>query len=270
MKFDMGRAWSDATRMLKANRELVLVLAGLFFFVPYLAAFLSIFGSDFSFIDPNQEPNPEQMTAKINEFLLQYWWAFLLIIVGQLIGSIALLKVLAAPERPTVGQAVASVPRFILAVIAAQIITAIIVQIIPSLAELLPPSLAAIAGLISLPITIYLSVKFSLVSATVVLGEILNPIRAIRRSWNLTKGSSFGIFGFYVLLFLAGLVLFAVVGMVIGVVFALMPDRGSSIGWAIYLAIALSAFNAVSFCVVASIYGQLADESPESLSQTFD
>ncbi len=37
MKLDLSAAWDGAMKMLAANREMVLVLAGVFFLVPYLA-----------------------------------------------------------------------------------------------------------------------------------------------------------------------------------------------------------------------------------------
>ena len=39
-KFDMSRAWNEALAMLSANRETVLIIAGLFFFLPYLGMML--------------------------------------------------------------------------------------------------------------------------------------------------------------------------------------------------------------------------------------
>ena len=42
MKFDMSQAWRDATAMLSGNREVLLVVAGLFFLLPGIALALAL------------------------------------------------------------------------------------------------------------------------------------------------------------------------------------------------------------------------------------
>ena len=37
MKLEMNRAWNDAVRLVRRSREVVLIVAGVFFFLPYLA-----------------------------------------------------------------------------------------------------------------------------------------------------------------------------------------------------------------------------------------
>ncbi len=37
MKFDMGQAWSQAMAMMSANRDLLVIIAGIFIFLPTLA-----------------------------------------------------------------------------------------------------------------------------------------------------------------------------------------------------------------------------------------
>ena len=37
MKLDMGRAWSDAIALLRGNQQVILIVAGVFFFLPNLA-----------------------------------------------------------------------------------------------------------------------------------------------------------------------------------------------------------------------------------------
>ena len=114
------------------------------------------------------------------------------------------------------------------------------------------------AGLVIFPVAIYLSIKFSLISPLVAIDEVKNPFHALRRSWELTRGSSARLLGFYILLAVAGLLMFLVAAIVLGLVFALLGEQGAVIGSALFLAASVTLGLLVGYAVVASVHRQLA------------
>ena len=106
MKLDINRAWTDAINLIQTNLSVVAVVAGVFFFLPYLAFVL--FMPDVSAM--GIESNPQDPTAAFNQVMALYadiWWMVALLTIAQTIGTLALLALLRAGNRPTVGQAIA-------------------------------------------------------------------------------------------------------------------------------------------------------------------
>lgn len=270
MKLNTGKVWSEATRMIGANRDLVVVLAGIFFFVPLMVMLVSLFGTDFSFGGPDAEPNPELISAQINTLILNYWWAIALVSLGQIAGAIALLGLLGGRDKPTVGEAMAAIPKLLLTMIAAQLLTALATQALPLIAGVLPEAVGSIVNLLLLPVTIYIGVKLSLTSAVVVIERQMNPIAALKRSWQLTKGNTLAIFLFYLLLVIAAMVIGLVVALTLGLVLALLGERIQLVGNAAVLSGLIAGYYALSYAVTAAIHTQLAGPQGEVIARTFD
>ena len=72
MKLDLSAAWDGAMKMLAANREMVLVLAGVFFLVPYLAFSLFLPDPMTQAGAAGAEPDMDAMSAQIVAFYGQY------------------------------------------------------------------------------------------------------------------------------------------------------------------------------------------------------
>ena len=106
MKFDMTAAWSEAMRTVAANRQVIAVVAGVFFFLPYLA-FMLMFMNRMSALEAAQasNPDPEAMGEAMMGFYGETWWIVLLAAVIQGIGMLGLLTLLTDLSRPTVGDA---------------------------------------------------------------------------------------------------------------------------------------------------------------------
>jgi hypothetical protein len=269
-KLDMGRAWVQATGMIGANRDLVGVLAGLFLFIPMFVIVYALFtsGIDLSGGGGGQ-PNPERVAAEVNAFLVANWWALLLAIIGQLCGSIAILALLGDPDRPTVREALGMVPRMFLPVLGVQVLVGVLTQLPSFLAGLLPEVVAGALGLVVLPLTIYLTIKFTLTTAMVVLGHQRNPIEAMRGSWLLTKGNSLRLFGFFAMLLLLAAVIGLILLLVIGLVLSAAGERAALIGNAAIFALLLTVFYTMSFALTASIYRQLTHSLPDEEADLF-
>lgn len=270
-KLDMGRAWVQATGMIGANRDLVGVLAGLFLFIPMFVIVYALFSSgiDFGAGGSGGEPNPEKIAAEINAVLVANWWALLLAAFGQLCAGITILALLADPDRPTVREALGMVPRLILPMIGAQLLIALLTQLPSLVTGLLPEPVAAGLGLVTLPLTLYLTVKFCLTSGVIVLGRQRNPVEAMRASWRLTRANSFRLFAFFAMLMLLAAVIGLILMLVIGLVLSAVGERAAMIGNAGVFALLLTVFYTVSFALTASIYRQLSQSVPDEEADLF-
>ncbi len=268
-KLDMGRAWVQATGMIGANRDLVGVLAGLFLFIPLFVVVYALFTSGIDFGAGGGEPNPEKVAAEINALLVANWWGLLLAAFGQLCASITILALLADPDRPTVREVLGMVPRLILPMIGAQLLITLLTQLPSLIAGLLPEPVAAALSFVVLPLTLYLTVKFCLTSAMIVLGRKRNPVEAMRGSWRLTKGNSFRLFGFFAMLMLVAVVIGLIFVLVIGLVLSAAGDRAALIGNAVVFALFLTVFYTMSFALTASIYRQLSQSVPDEEADLF-
>ena len=274
MKLDMNRAWTEALSLIQANIGVVATVAGVFFFLPYLA---------FALLMPEManfavEPNSDDPTAAFDQVMALYadiWWIMLLLIVAQTVGTLALLALLRADNRPTVGQAITVGAIGFLTSIAATIILYIGVGVIGgvlmgvAIASKIT-ALAVILGLLLFVAFIYLMVKFSLLAPVIAIDKVYNPLTALLRSWRLTKGNSVRLFFFYLLLFIALVVVSGVIGMIVMLVFGLMGDEVMLIGSGLIN----SAVNAVVIVlmlgVLAAVPRQLAGPSAESMGETFE
>jgi len=274
MKLDMNRAWTEALSLIQANIGVVATVAGVFFFLPYLAfALLMPETANFAV-----EPNSDDPTAAFDQVMALYadiWWIMLLLIVAQTVGTLALLALLRADNRPTVGQAITVGAIGFLTSIAATIILYIGVGLIGgvlmgvAIASKIT-ALAVILGLLLFVAFIYLMVKFSLLAPVIAIDKVYNPLTALLRSWRLTKGNSVRLFFFYLLLFIALVVVSGVIGMIVMLVFGLMGEEVMLIGSGLIN----SAVNAVVIVlmlgVLAAVHRQLAGPSAESMGETFE
>ncbi len=263
-KLDMGQAWTQATGMVGANRDLVSVLAGLFLFLPMFVLVYALFTSGIDFSGGGGEPDPEKLAAAINAVLLANWWALLLALIGQIAGGIAILALLADPRRPTVREVLGMLPRLALPVLGAQALVGLVTQL-PSLVTSVLPA----ASLIALPITLYLTIKFSLSTATIVLGRVGNPVTAMRRSWGLTKGNSFRLFVFFAALMLLSAVIGLILMLIVGLILSALGEEAAAIGNSAFVAVLLTIFYTVSFALSAAIYRQLSEPLPEAEADLF-
>ena len=269
-KLDMGMAWTQATGLIGANRDLVSVLAGIFLFIPFFVLILAFGSSDFDLGGAGSDPDPEQIAAQLNAVLLANWWAVLLVALGQLAGGIAILALLGDRSRPTVSEILKRVPGLILPIFGAQLLIGLLTQLPSFLAGLLPETAAALASFIALPVTLYLTVKFSLASAVIVLGRRLNPISAMRGSWGLTKANSFRLFAFFFMLVMLAAVIGLIMVMIVGLVLSALGERGALIGNAAFISVVVATFYTISYALTVSIYHQLADAVPQAEVDLFD
>ncbi|WEK48140.1 MAG: hypothetical protein P0Y56_07550 [Candidatus Andeanibacterium colombiense] len=270
MQFDMSRAWREATDMLAANREVILALSGVFFFLPAFASSLMMTVS---------EPPVGGDEAAMSAWFLALYRANAPILVGsaliQLVGIITLLALLRDDRKPTVGQALKTGALGILPyigsyllLVAALFLAIVVVAGIP--AALGQPGIGlALAVLAVLPM-LYVAVKLSLITPVIAIEKLMNPIAILQRSWRLTSGNGLRLFLFYFLLTVVYAVISLVASGVLGVLSVLL-GQGSAyeIGMGIGTGLVSAAGTAVFTVVLAAVHRQLAGPSAAGLGRTF-
>src|SRR5688572_16914585 len=100
MKFDMSAAWRDAIAMVAGNREVLWIVAGIFFFIPNAATALAMADLQDAMI-----ADPENMEAMVRSFVDDWWWLMIVYVVVTMVGTLAMLALLRDHARPTVGEA---------------------------------------------------------------------------------------------------------------------------------------------------------------------
>ena len=115
--FDSNRAWQQATAALRANRELLLALAGVFFMLPSLA---------FSLLYPQPVPpagaDQQAMMAMALDYYSRSLPFMLPVLLLQAAGTLGMLTLLTDRSRPTVGQAIRTGARSVLPYLASQLL----------------------------------------------------------------------------------------------------------------------------------------------------
>lgn len=273
MKLDLNAAWDQAVRLITYNREVVLVLAGVFFLLPYVLFLLLVPIPDFAAVaGPSGEASPA-LAAAINGFLAEYWWAVLLLALVQTVGGMAVMAVVGDPARPTVQEAMRRGGVLLLPNVASQILTQLAIMVVFFAAILLgavtgSQGLAMTLAVFVLPVIVWLLTRLSLSGAAMAVEQIANPIAALRRSWRMTAGSGLRMVAFYVLLFAAFFVISQVLGLLIGLVTALPGAALAKVLGALLSGLVYAVLIAIGYAVLASVHRQLARDQRVSVPGT--
>lgn len=284
MTFNGNLAWQQAISAVSANRDVLFPVAGVFFLLPALVS--GFFLSDLqAMMMANPEAMANGMTAETGKVLSI---GFLSALV-QAIGNMALLALLTDRNRPTVGEAIGvglrALPTVIAAALLAGIASMLAVVLLSVVAGALSfgtgsTALGFVLGLVMVVGMAYVATKLSLLLPVIVIDRVFNPVAALVRSWRLTKGNSVRLFFFYVLLFIAYLVIALVVGLVlslfVGGGMAAMQGAGAQVGAGALLAMSLvsgvigAVASVVLTAILAAVHRQLSGPSPDAVSATFE
>lgn len=273
MKLDLNAAWDQAVRLIAANREVVLVLGGVFFFLPYVLFLLLVPMPDFQAIAGPSGENSAALMSAMNGFLAEYWWAILLLALAQTVGSLAVMAVIGDPKRPTVRAAMSRGLAYLLPNVAAQILTSLATMLVFFVALLLgtlvgSQVLIAALSVFSIPVIIWLMTRLSLTGAAIAIEQYRNPFAALRRSWRMTAGNGFRLVAFYLLLFLAFFVISQVLGLIVGVLTALPGADIAHVLGALLSGLIYAALILTGYAVLASVHRQFARAERVSVPET--
>lgn len=265
----MSEAWREATAMMSANREVLLIVGGLFFFLPSV-----VMGLAMGDVQEAAMADPENAANVMLSLYSSWGWLIALISIASIVGYLALLALLRDHSRPTVGGAIKigftglfpAIGTYLILVLGIGLALGIVIAV----AAVAGGPVAVLLGAVAGAGAIYLSVKVSLAGPVIAIDKIYNPLKVLSRSWALTKGNSFRLFLFFLLLMIVYLVVAMVVGAIAG---ALSMVGGASVSLTVNAVLSglVSAVVSVVFvAVLAAAHRQLSGPSAASVSATFE
>ena len=258
-RLDSLAAWNAAAALVKANREMLLAVAGVFFLVPNLAFALFV-------------PQPEVAQGLSQEAALELvrgyygdaWPWLLLVSLAQMAGTVTLLIVMTDPGRPTVGQALgrglSATPVYFLSQLLFGLGLGLVMGVVLAVAALTgAPVAMGLATTALIVVAIHAFLRLLLVAPVLAVENERNPAALLRRSWALTRGQSLRLAGFFGLALLLFLVVSGLVMMVIGVVLAVAVGGEVERALSAVFSSALTAAALVYFTgMLAAVHRQLA------------
>jgi hypothetical protein len=200
---DAGRAWSDAMRLLNGQREILLTITGFFILLPTLLL---------NVLRPF-------VASGARDTLLQEWltwsnanfhWIMLVAILAAL-GRLAILILLLETGRPTVGEALSAGARLLILFVVMNLLI----------------GLMWLGGFLLFVIPLlYVIGRTFLAEAAFVAERARGPVAGIARAVEASQGNGWRIFGTVALIWVAGMILRAALGSVVGVIAALAGGTG--------------------------------------------
>ncbi|PKB14737.1 glycerophosphoryl diester phosphodiesterase family protein [Novosphingobium kunmingense] len=268
MKFDSNQAWKDANASVLANRDVLMALAGVFVALPNLALA--------TFLPPPEAPSgtaPEAAFALLGEYYTKAWPALVVMALLQLLCTLTMLTLFTDRSRPTVGEAMKRAVQSVLPVLAAQLLIALGIAALMVLGGALAVSAAAraIVAVVLIAGVAWVFLRTSLVTPVVVVEDQRNPIKAIARSWALTRGSAGRLLLFFVLLVVVAVVLYVLIGGVLGLLVSFVASGAAEVAVKDLIAAFLQAIATVySVAIIAACHRQLAGPSAEAAARAFE
>lgn len=268
-KLDTNAAWKEASSLVSANRDVFLALAGVFFVLPSLA--LTVIGGEPEVVPGMQ---PAQISAAIGAFLASAWWLIGLSLILQVSGMLAILTLMRDRTRPTVSEAIGGALQGLLPYLAASLLFAVVFGLVGGLAIAIggavAPALAAVAFLLVLCFGIFASIRLILIGPVIAVEGTRNPLTALQRSWSLTRGQFWRIFGFLALVVILFVVVLGVISLLVGVVLAIFTSGETQRVLGALLSSAMTAVLVVYLTgIYSAIHRQLAGPGTKDLGETF-
>ena len=265
MRFSYSAVWDETVSMLRAHASLLFAVAGVFLFLPalYMGQFL-----------PQPKVEPAEVGAAMVAYFSDNWDWFLLANLINMAGAITMFQLLLGPPGETVGAAIRrSMPilpvYFAATLLVAFMIGVAVMLILVPLALLLGESAATSGAVVIAPLLLAVAYIFGRVvplGPVVVMEERYNPVRALRRSFRLTKSLGWSVLGLVLIVFIAGSIVDFALSRVLGALFLYVA--GAELGGLLTL-ILTSLFSAILSTIIivlfAAIYRRLlAREAPNS------
>jgi hypothetical protein len=237
MKLSYNAVWQDTVALLRAHLPLVIAIAGVFLFLPDLlvAHFLP---------PPEKSGEMDAMIAAMSNYLTGNWPWLLLDTLVNMLGTIAILSLIFDREGPTVGGAISGG-----------------VQLLPSyFFAFLLSGLILAAGFMALIVPfLYLYGRLMPLAPVLVAEQRRNPVDALRRCFEVTRGNGWALFGLVLVVFVAFAVVTLALAVAFGSLFVLLLGRDLGGFLLLILTTALSvAFHTLVIILSAAAYRQLS------------
>ena len=283
MKFDGNRAWNDAVRAVAANREVLLVLAGVFFFLPGLIAalFLAEYQAEMaaSVAAVMAAPrNPAALQQMMHAYASVAPYIIVLLLV-QSLGYMAMLALLTDQRRPTVAQAMTIGARSVPALIGAVVIfflgyvmasLPLGLILIGCIAALGPQFGGAIGITIDMVALIVVVTRLALTLPVIVIEGLHRPFAALQRSWRITGGNTLRLLAFFIMLGIAYIVITIALSALLNLLSAAMGTGEAFVLLSGAFSGVIGAITSIVLtAILAAVHRQLAGPSFGAISETF-
>ncbi|MBH0114191.1 lipoyltransferase [Novosphingobium sp. YJ-S2-02] len=280
MRFDSNRAWTGGIAKVMANRDVLIALAGVFFFLPTLLS--GVFLADVQAVMMANLENE----AVLKQVMAEHMGSILALSLGsalvQGLGYLAVMALLSGQGRPTVGEAIRTAFRSLPTLIAASLIYFAAFVLIMLVAGLFVGALGGLTGLAGVMSGVmvlfvmvglfYTSIRLSLLTATIVRDGIANPLHALLRSWQLTRGNALRLLGFFLLLFAGYLALSFVLSLFVVTPVALLagPGDATTLAGGIVSGLIGAVASVIMTALLVEAHEQLSGGMPGSEAKTFE
>ncbi len=271
MKFDSMRAWNEGLALMRANREVLIALAGVFLMLPTLAMLL--------FAPPPEltgKQSFEALTAIMRDYFDKNWLVILPLSLVTIIGTLAILALFSDRGRPTVAEALKQGATALLPLVLAQLLLGLLLALVCGVLLLLSAVtgvgiIVAVALLMAGLVAIYAGLRVILISPVVVIERKFNPVAALRRAWDLTRGTFWQLLLFFVMLFIAtGIVTGIITSLIELVVTFIAGADGGKIAGDVTSSALGAVTNTLYIALLAATHRQLTSQTPQGLAKEFD
>jgi len=237
VKLSYDAIWQDMVAMMKAHAEIILVVAGVFLFLPMLAQ---------SFYLP--PPVMERFDLPSMQALVAYYQDNLIALLGlrllTLLGAGTLLALFLSPDRPTVGGAIGFAGRMLPSLFFLTLVTQFLMM--GGLALFIVPGL-------------YVAARTSVSDAAMIAEGRTSPFGAVARSFELTRGIGWQIFGLVAIIWTVMWIASSATVAVIGIAsHLLLPEDAANIARAMLAAVSPTVIPLAFVLLSAALYRQLS------------
>lgn len=235
LKFSYDQAWADCVAIARAHTSLLLAITGVFILLPQFAQGL--------FVSPPEIDGFDQAAiAAWNDYFSENFLSLFLLNLPVALGQAAILSLVLAPEKPTVGQALSNAAMLLLSIIILSLIV----------------NLMVFGGFILFIVPgIYLLGRLSVAAAAQMAERITNPIVALQRSMALTAKNGFEIAGLMILIIVVGYIFAIAIGAVVGIILTLIVPSVAASAVISLLQATLAALTLLMLTILgAAIYAQ--------------
>lgn len=244
MKLDYMQCWNGAIAILRDHKEAILAIAGVFVFLPTLlmAQFVGQ-----PVLEGAEDLNA--ITAAYSAFFTENAVSVILSNLMISFGGFIIFCTIVPSHSGTVADDLSKALRLFLFFLLANIMT----------------GLATFAGFLLLIVPgLYVACRLILVPIVIAHQGERNPIEALKKSWDNTKGNGFSILLLVLIIAIIGAITVGVIQMIVGVVTGLAT---SGAGWPLIdnlvSALGGTALQVVFTVIIASIYYQLTGKGSE-------
>lgn len=279
---DLNAVWSRGARLLRANWQLITVIAGLFVLVPGAALQFTMApaaetqGPLGVLFDPaSSDAMREKAAQTLGELLAPFARAALIAIILAHF-AYATIVALIGSARPTVGAALAQAARVLIPLVAAAALAlaslwagliAIQLVLMP-LGEAVAAFLGSIIGVLFM---LFVTARLMLTLPVMVAEKTLNPVKALLRSWRLTAKRRSNVFGFWMIMavvWFVTLMLFLAIS--IAIAGMLEPGPTATLIEGLMNGAFTGLWGSVYCAMGVAMHRELAGPLPEEIASSFE